>query len=53
VKGKFVGMLVEQGPWTVQLPFMWDGMVSFAVGSKEVGERFVAALRERLESPPA
>ena len=38
VKGKFVQMRVEQGAWTVQLPFMWEGTVWFAVGSKEEGE---------------
>jgi serine/threonine protein kinase len=55
VKGKFVQMRVEQGPWTVQLPFMWEGKVWFAVGSKEEGEGFVAAMRERLgrAEPPA
>jgi hypothetical protein len=50
VRGKFVRIQVEQGPWAVQLPFTWDGMVWFAVGSKEEGEGFVAALRDRLES---
>lgn len=48
VKGKFVQMRVEHGPWMVQLPFTWEGMVWFAVGSKEEGEGFVAAMRERL-----
>jgi serine/threonine protein kinase len=48
VKGKFVRMRVEHGPWMVQLPFTWERMVWFAVGSKEEGEGFVAAMRERL-----
>jgi tRNA A-37 threonylcarbamoyl transferase component Bud32 len=48
VKGKFVQMRVEHGPWAVQLPFTWEGTVWFAVGSKEEGEGFVAAMRERL-----
>ena len=54
VKGKFVQMRVEHGPWTVQLPFV-GGTVWFAVGSKEEGEGFVAAMRERLgkSNPPA
>jgi serine/threonine protein kinase len=48
VKGKFVQIRVEHGPWMVQLPFTWEALVWFAVGSKEEGERFVAAMRERL-----
>ena len=48
VKGKFVQMRVEHGPWMVQLPFTWESLVWFAVGSKEEGEGFVAAMRERL-----
>jgi hypothetical protein len=48
LKGKFVHMQVEHGPWTVQLPFTCEGQVWFAVGSKEEGEGFVAAMRERL-----
>jgi len=30
------------------LPFTWEDTVWFAVGSKEEGEGFVAAMRERL-----
>jgi hypothetical protein len=50
-----VQMLVEHGPWTVQLPFVKGTKVSVHVGSKEEGERFVAAMRERLAktNPPA
>jgi serine/threonine protein kinase len=48
LEGKFVQMQVEHGPWTVQLPFTREGKVWFAVGSKEEGEGFVAAMRERL-----
>ena len=47
LKGKFVQMQVEHGPWMVQLPFTWESTVWFAVGSKEEGESFVAAMRER------
>jgi tRNA A-37 threonylcarbamoyl transferase component Bud32 len=48
LKGKMVLMRVEQGSWTVQLPFTWEGQVWFWVGSKEEGEGFVAAMRERI-----
>jgi hypothetical protein len=48
-------MRIEHGPWMVQLPFTWETLVWFTVGPKEEGERFVAAMRERLGqiTPPA
>ena len=43
LKGKFVQLQVEPGPWLVTLPFTWEDTVWFAAGSKEEGEGFVAA----------
>ena len=48
-----VQMLVENGPWTVQLPFAKGTKVSVQVASKQEAEGLVAAMRERLESRPA
>jgi predicted Ser/Thr protein kinase len=46
LRGKLVQMQVHHGPWMVQLPFRSKGKVWFAVGSKDEGEGFVAAVRE-------
>jgi serine/threonine protein kinase len=48
-----VQMLIEHGPWTVQLPFAKGTKVSVRVASKQEAEGLVAAMRERLESRPA
>ena len=48
-----IQMLVDHGPWTVQLPFAKSTKVSVRVGSTEEGERFVAAMREHLAEDKA